>query len=344
MTIPQKIEMESVKYYKYMILKNIKSCRNDSEERELKFKLQKINDAGDIWPDYADNIPYSGNNFLLERLGANRYYYNGNFVTELNGNSFVCPPLDGFFKKIFKTVGKQPKGLKEVNITSVKDFKHKIRKLKSNINESGEVLYRGQRDSYWGLQSGISRHEYAHLLSPSKRKLYEKKLFQQFKLKARPYIEGQIVPKTDWEWLILGQHYGLPTMLLDWTRNPLCALYFSVRGNHGDRDGIIYAYHHVSHPLNLDDYPDPMKLKRIELIEPTKVTPRVVAQDSVFTAEPSSNVYSEKLTKNGVVESWYIRANNIERIRNELGNLGINEDSIFPNLERVCTTLKGQIS
>ena len=71
----------------------------------------------------------------------------------------------------------------------------------------------------------------------------ETSVLRNFRKYARRHTEG-----TDsvWDWMAIGQHYGLPTRLLDWTYSPLVALHFATEDpSEFDRDGVVWCLNFV---------------------------------------------------------------------------------------------------
>src|SRR5271166_6025446 len=69
-------------------------------------------------------------------------------------------------------------------------------------------------------------------------KSLETKVLNLFKSRADPFLT--VVPKSEFDWIVLAQHHGCPTRSLDWTENPLVALFFASETDY-KIDGILWA-------------------------------------------------------------------------------------------------------
>lgn len=123
-------------------------------------------------------------------------------------------------------------------------------------NEGVEVWFRGQRVEAWFLQSTLHRYikeSYQDLgISFSGPEaiasLWDqyKTLYRQYKEKSWNLLEPQ--ERNGWGIIFSMRNHGIPTILLDWTKSFVTALYFAnYERNPGD-DAAIF----IMHPLKLN--------------------------------------------------------------------------------------------
>ena len=153
-----------------------------------------------------------------------------------------------------------------------------------------------------------------------------------FKEKALPYLEFNLT--SDWDWLALGQHHGLPTRLLDWTRNPLVACYFAVE-TMWDDDSVIYTYCDNNN-ISVEECPNPFECDKVGKLIPRHLTRRITAQGGLFTIHP--NPYepfeSDKIEK--IIIPNDIRLD----LKNILNKYGIDRFALFPDLDGLAVHIE----
>jgi len=183
-------------------------------------------------------------------------------------------------------------------------------------------MWRGVANATYALVPKVGRdwHQDLELL------VYEEReMLYQFKVHAMPYLASR--PENDWEWLALGQHYSLPTRLLDWTLNPLVALYFACV-TEPDKDGAVYS---AGRPNEVDPHKhtDPFQIDKTCGWHPLQIDQRMFLQEGLFTVSPNPlKAMTEDLRFKAVVKSSAKAP-----LLKTLGLFGIHYGTIFPGLE-----------
>jgi hypothetical protein len=225
--------------------------------------------------------------------------------------------------------------------------------------------FRGEPQQSRKLQPSIGRAQFYAGSSLTFSQEQERSLLHRFRRHA--YSHFQRVP-TEWETLFLARHHGLPTRLLDWTANPLVALYFAAfhendkityRGDNDETatvklnlDGTVWAIEcREDAPSGIDVFDtalSPLQVPGIRLIQPFHPTPRLTAQSGVFTlhGDPWSDVVecAGKDYRNDELDitrlkRWQITSRYKSSIIVALERLAINSRTLFPDLDGLAKGL-----
>lgn len=141
------------------------------------------------------------------------------------------------------------------------------------------------------------------------------------------------------ELLAIGQHHGLPTRFLDWTKNPLIAIYFAVEESFEDIDitefSKIYIHKALS-KVRLNSVFDPFEIDTVERFVPKHWDNRIIAQEGLFTVhnKPYEPWEPEEL------DSVLIHKDIRKAIKTTLNRFGINAGTVYPDLDGLTKHIK----
>lgn len=127
------------------------------------------------------------------------------------------------------------------------------RELGANGEQKRRLYFRGQSKRVhegYSLKPSIARYDHLGTLPLAALEQLECEVLETFSNHLLTYVQHR--PMTPWEELAIAQHHGLPTRFMDWTTNPLVALYFAVRNTNG-RSGDSAVYVLISNPKRYAD-------------------------------------------------------------------------------------------
>src|SRR5881275_2503576 len=121
-------------------------------------------------------------------------------------------------------------------VKSVREFLDRVESDTYNSTHGNFTLFRGQQDASWRLLPAIARPPFGErdiCRNPDDPadKSKERRLLIAFRDHAPPLLPEWVWTGNDvyvrWKQIVVAQHYRLPTRFLDWTTNPLVALFFA---------------------------------------------------------------------------------------------------------------------
>lgn len=244
--------------------------------------------------------------------------------------------------------GREARSSAEADAT-ISDVSELIERL-SDTGMPATPWFRGQMDREWDLVPGVRRGSYMR---------HERDLLKRFRQGAAATVTYPSM--SEWDWLILAQHHRLPTRLLDWSTNPLVALYFAVERN-AESDGRLYCldpaglnkktFNNAAGVLLLgvdDDLNDYLPSSKADQRKPPVAVlahsffPRIRAQAGVFTITHRHDVSTFEEQADGALQSWVIPLAAKERLRQQLRALGVNQATVFMDLDREALQAKEEL-
>lgn len=219
--------------------------------------------------------------------------------------------------------------LNEFTITSFAEF-HEVVK---QCLEPSYWLFRGQENSSWDLRPKCGRGYFKNR--------NDKEIFESWKQKSYEYSDWH--PDENWNWLALAQHHGLATRLLDWSANPLVAVFFACQNE--SVDGVIFAYLGGKRILEKSfKQSDPWDVIEPFVFHPYLKSRRVANQKGSFTISGNPYIcFSTQIRDNEKLLKIKICKHYKRKFLFELSLYGIDWSFIYPDLDGLSKHINWQV-
>lgn len=234
----------------------------------------------------------------------------------------------------------------------------------TNKRNRGYYLYRGLPNDAFELKTSLQRN--CGDLSKS----LEPKILANFSKYTA--MEADVETDTVWKRMLLGQHHGLPTRLLDWTHSPFIAMHFATSSDMNtlnqnncviwridikelhdklpqrfkdviaEEGTIVFSVEMLNKAAgSIEEYDRQMGDKAMVIMEPPSMDPRIVNQYAFFSVVPgdvtSIEEFLDKYTEKTV--KYIINKDLKWRIRDFLDEANISERTVYPGLDGICKWL-----
>jgi hypothetical protein len=225
-----------------------------------------------------------------------------------------------------------PTGVKDgVEEVHIRKWNYFIDYVQDHFPPGSAWIFRGHRKDSYKLESTIDRE----ISDKGQTTEIRQKQLERFKLAVRGK-RGANPPnyEDEKEWWSLGQHFGLLTPLLDWTRSPYTAAYFAflTTGSDDSKRRVVIALNkEVAQHNGLNN--------ELEFFVPTSdENARVISQNGLFTytrsGRPIEELVAEKFpgATEAVVRKIILPNDEREPAIAGLELMNINHLTLFPDL------------
>lgn len=241
-------------------------------------------------------------------------------------------------------------------ISSVSEFICHIPSL-GNQQKGGSLFYRGEGKSF---PQPCTPALYRNDEWAPRERYFHNELLHRFPDTVRGL-------ESDLERMVLMQHYGFPTRLLDVSESPLVALYFAVENKACDEeDGFVFCikvpYEGVHYEKNEEvnkiaelvrkeknfQLEPPEDYRKVLFVKPPWKNDRIRAQQGQmllfgcngYKLNPVYLPKTKQINMPYLHYQWRIPALCKKPIRKELYDLGIHAWTLFPDIEHLAEELK----